>query len=169
VSRSGTTSVTGRHTPGWMITTWGLPIVLCATWAFWPLSKRPHDMPARPAEQTTPRASSTNAPALDLAVFSKMIWPSNPLLVKQDSQAQSPPTPPLRCQLLAITHQAPGVFTALIFDPDVDRILWVAAGDELAGRTVISIAATSVQLRGPTGDSETMSLALASESTGGRP
>ncbi len=128
-----------------------LPAVL-ALWAFAPLAAPPLPEPfAAPALEERGVAQA----ALDLAAFHAPLWVTPP--APPPPEPPPPPLPPLRFQLLAVLHEH-GVHTAVLYDPDSDRILIVAEGEELAqGRTVERVTAANVRIRDASG---TRTLAL---------
>jgi hypothetical protein len=104
------------------------------------------------------------APAapLDLAAFRAPLWvappapPSSPALpTTASSPPPPPPPPPLKWQLLAIIADpgegdiAAAGFSprAMLYDPETDAILELAAGDRHAGRSIESITQGSITIR----------------------
>ena len=61
------------------------------------------------------------------------------------ARAALPPLP-LRLQLIAIVRDGEA-FKAAVYDPDADRILVVAVGDSIAGRTVEQVRSADVTVR----------------------
>lgn len=129
-----------------------------ALWAFAPLA--PPSLPG-PFAVPGPEARGVAQAALDLAAFHAPLWVTPP--APPPPEPPPPPLPPLRFQLLAVLHEH-GVHTAVLYDPDSDRILVVAEGEELArGRTVERVTTSDVRIRDASG---TRTLAL--EPAGGR-
>ncbi len=105
------------------------------------------------------------APAapLDLAAFRAPLWvappapptPPAPTPATPTSSAPKPPPPPLKWQLLAIIAEhrngdaAHAGFTprAMLYDPETDAVLELAAGDRHAGRSIESITQGSITIR----------------------
>lgn len=108
---------------------------------------------------------SASAARLDLAVFRAPLWvapplppaPPAPTLATPTSSAPKPPPPPppLKWQLLAIIAErrngdvAHAGFSprAMLYDPETDAILELAAGDRHAGRSVESITRDGITIR----------------------
>lgn len=128
-----------------------LPAAL-ALWAFAPLAAPSLPEPfADPAPESRGDARTTP----DVAAFHAPLWVTPP--APPPPEPPPPPLPPLRFQLLAVLHEH-GVHTAVLYDPDSDRILIVAEGEELAqGRTVERVTAANVRIRDASG---TRTLAL---------
>lgn len=113
-----------------------------------------------PAGAPTVGASAT---PLDLAAFRAPLWVAPPVPLASPSTKPAPdappppppPPPPLKWQLLAIIAEPGGGdaahagFTprAMLYDPETDAILDLAAGDHHAGRSVESITQDSITIR----------------------
>lgn len=132
---------------------------LAAAWAFWPLQER-LSKSEMSAESPTPDADAlpfvASAP-FDLDAFRVPIWVTPPPPPPPPPIAQAtPPQPPLKLQLLAISRDAgapgePAVLRATLYDPETDRLLIVAHGDTIGTRRVESLTEQAVALAGPDG------------------
>jgi hypothetical protein len=119
-----------------------------------------------PGAVTSNEAAGQDASAarLDLAAFRAPLWVAPPAppaapTPSPNSQASSPPPPPppppLKWQLLAIIADpgegdiAAAGFTprAMLYDPETDAVLELAAGDRHAGRSVESITRDGITIR----------------------
>ncbi|MCW5775666.1 MAG: hypothetical protein KIS87_04370 [Phycisphaeraceae bacterium] len=122
-----------------------LPVIV-GLWAFAPLP-----FPALPEPLPTPAADERGdpRPALDLAAFHAPLWVTPPPPPPPEP-TPAPPTP-LRFQLLAVLQERGGL-AAVLYDPDADRLLVVAEGQELAqGRTVERVTTSDVRIRDAAG------------------
>lgn len=122
----------------------GLIVVAALTGAFWPLPPIKIALP-EPVEQATPASTGAIA-SLNVAAFDLPLWivAATPVAEEKPTAPPAPlPPPPLRIQLLGITRggtpDAPA-YKATIYDPDSDRIIIIAGGDTVGGRTVKSIS-----------------------------
>ncbi|HRQ73812.1 MAG TPA: hypothetical protein PLU35_12360 [Phycisphaerales bacterium] len=130
----------------------GAPPAALALWAFAPLASPP--LPRPPSVPAAGRHAGA-LPALDLAAFHAPLWVTPP--APPPPEPPPAPLPPLRLQLLAVLHERGGL-AAVLYDPDADRLLIVAEGQELAqGRTVERVTASDVRIRDAAG---TRTLAL---------
>ena len=92
---------------------------------------------------------------LDLAAFNAPLWvdPPRPVIAKADAPA---PLPPLRLQLVAILNAPAPSGTvaaaplAILYDQDADKLVTVATGDVVGGRTITAVdpGGVTVQLGG---------------------
>lgn len=121
----------------------------CASFAAWPVSVSPPPESAPDLSEKEPAKKQTLA--LDLAAFRVPLWVADPA-PPPPPVAAAPPSPPspLKLQLLAIIHES-DVYKAAVYDPDSDRILVVAAGERIGGRSVDKIDKASLTLRDDTG------------------
>ncbi len=110
-----------------------------------------------------PGDGSASAAQLDLAAFRAPIWVAPPVPLASPSTKPAPdappppppPPPPLKWQLLAIIAEhrkgdaAHAGFTprAMLYDPETDAVLELAAGDRHAGRSVESITRDGIIIR----------------------
>lgn len=93
--------------------------------------------------------------ALDLAAFRTPIWVAPPLPpappADPDSPAKpkaEPPPPPLKWQLLAIVRASGDTpVHAMIYDPESDAVVELAAGNTHAGATIESVSDDRVTIR----------------------
>src|SRR5690606_37850712 len=90
--------------------------------------------------------------ALDLDAFRVPLWVAPPAPPEPEPEPPpSAPPPPLRMQLVAVVgsgEQGPGAYSAVLYDPDTDRLVVVAAGESLAeGRVVEGVTASGVSIR----------------------
>jgi hypothetical protein len=122
---------------------------------------------AAPGAVASNEAAGQNASAarLDLAAFRAPLWVAPPLppappaptpaTPTSSAPKPPPPPPPLKWQLLAIIAESSegGVAhagfspRAMLYDPETDAILELAAGDRHAGRSVESITQGSITIR----------------------
>ena len=141
-------------------------IAVCCAWAFFPLD---------PAQVETPQIAATEAlspattrAALDLSAFNAPLWvtPSPPpTVIAAPAPPPPPPPPPLRWQLLAIVREGSG-YKALVYDPETDKVLSLAEGDESGPRRIARIASASMDVQDPSG---VRTLALRDPAGGGQP
>jgi hypothetical protein len=117
-----------------------------AVWAFVPLHAP--TIEASNVDAPKPKAEPIALAALDSEAFRAPLWVAPP---PPSAPAAPPaPPPPLRLQLLAVVHEG-GVYKAMLYDPDADRILVAAQGDSPAGKKVEQVTANSVKIRDATG------------------
>ena len=140
-------------------------------WALWPLGPT-HAAADTEASKIVASGAASSAlrvfdlsKPLDLAAFRTPLWvsPPPPPIPPQPP----PPPPPLKLQLIAIVegdagHGAisPTPRSALIYDPDQDKLLSLTEGQSVQGRTVERISATGVDIKDQNG---TRSLSLKSD------
>jgi hypothetical protein len=117
-----------------------------AVWALMPLYAPVIE--AGGIEAPKPKAEPIALVSLDSEAFRAPLWVAPPPLPPPAPPA--PPPPPLRLQLLAVVHED-GVYKAMLYDPDADKILVAAAGDSPAGKKVEQVTANSVKIRDATG------------------
>ena len=116
-----------------------------------PLASEP-DTPTGADLASGGRARADSLIALDLAAFRTPIWvapPLPPVPAEPPPQAKpEPPPPPLKWQLLAIVR-APtdAVLRAMVYDPESDAVIELAAGGTHAGATIESVSADRVIIR----------------------
>lgn len=125
-----------------------LLVIAAGVWAFWPLG-------AGEIEEPTIAASPVEAPArtvasLDTAAFRAPLWVAPP--APPAPPVAAAPPPPLRVQLLAVVHEE-GVYKAVLYDPDSDRLLVLREGETLGagGRSIQSVTVSAVQIRDQSG------------------
>jgi hypothetical protein len=125
-----------------------IPAVLVglAIWAFAPL--RPPAMTGPDAPVRGADAAPVTLAALNTAAFRAPLWVVPPA-PPPPPQPVAPP-PPLKLQLLAIIHEG-GLYRAMLYDPDSDKILVGSEGQALGMRTLERVTATGVQIRDGTG------------------
>jgi hypothetical protein len=138
-------------------------VIAAGVWAFWPLG-------AVRIEEPTIAAGPVEAPAraalaLDTAAFRAPLWVAPP--APPAPPVAAAPPPPLKVQLLAVVHED-GVYKAVLYDPDSDKLLVLKEGETLGsvGRSVQSVSATAVQIRDQSG---VRTLALREDQKGGTP
>jgi hypothetical protein len=146
-------------------------VLLTGWWAFMNPSgtlpnavRASHDAHAGFEEEDAggPGDGTASAAHLDLAAFRAPLWvappaPTAPTPPAPTSSAPKPlpPPPPLKWQLLAIIAEqregdvAHAGFSprAMLYDPETDAILELAAGDRHAGRSVESITRDGITIR----------------------
>lgn len=122
-------------------------LMACAGFAAWPLEATRVASPVI----KQPEPAKKQLASLDLAAFRIPLWVAEPA---PPAPATPPtPTPPpsqLKLQLLAIIHEGE-VCKAAVYDPDLDRILVVAAGEKIGSRSVDKVDKTALTLRDDTG------------------
>ncbi|MBX3405071.1 MAG: hypothetical protein KF699_16810 [Phycisphaeraceae bacterium] len=132
-------------------------IVACAWWA---LGTSHHSStanePGEPADSVPAardKSTRTDSPiALDLAAFRTPIWVAPPLPPasaepppQPKPEPPPPPPPPLKWQLLAIVRSASNALPhAMIYDPESDSVLELAAGDAHSSATISAVHADRV-------------------------
>lgn len=137
------------------------PMVIGAT-AWWAIGPSRSEALASEPDISTGADLASGVPAhadsliaLDLAAFRTPIWvapPLPPVPAEPPPQAKPepppPPPPPLKWQLLAIVRGPAGaVLRAMIYDPESDRVLELAAGDAHSGATIESVSDDRVTIR----------------------
>ena len=143
-------------------------LALASWWALGPLGPPPGETvggsaAAAPDPPGTPARQSV---VLDVAAFGAPLWVAPPPPPPPPKEAPPPPPPPpLRLQLLAVIQEGPGVRTAMLYDPDTDALLIVAAGERIGGRSVEAVTDDGVTIRDRAG---VRSLSLTTEGSGGR-
>src|SRR3954462_6437056 len=91
---------------------------VAAAWALWPLST-PRGVSATDAIRVIEPPAMTLA-ALDADAFRAPIWVA--ASAPPAPPAPPPPLPALRLQLLAVVQEE-GVYRAVLYDPDADKVL----------------------------------------------
>jgi hypothetical protein len=121
-----------------------LAITAACVWAFWPLGTPRIELPA--VTGTPVEAPPLVVAALDTAAFRTPLWVAPPAPPAPPPPAAPPP--PLKVQLLAVVHED-GVYKAVLYDPDSDKLLVLKEGESLgaAGRAVEKVTASAVQIR----------------------
>jgi hypothetical protein len=140
-----------------------LVVIAAGVWAFWPLG-------AVKIEEPTIAAALVETPArtalaLDTAAFRAPLWVTPP--APPTPPVAAAPAPPLKVQLLAVVHEG-GVYKAVLYDPDSDKLLVLREGESLgvAGRAVEKVTASAVQIKDQSG---VRTLALRDDQKGGSP
>lgn len=125
---------------------WSAALLSSAMFAAWPLSIERGErwIIQRPEPRTSELA------ALDGAAFRVPLWVAEPASPPPPQETVIPPPTPLRVQLLAILHEE-GAYKAVVYEPDSDRILFVAAGDKIGARNVDVVDRISLTLRDESG------------------
>ncbi|MBX3405040.1 MAG: hypothetical protein KF699_16640 [Phycisphaeraceae bacterium] len=133
-------------------------IAACAWWAL-ALDERPDVGALGTGESArvlagadSPAIDLASSAALDLAAFRTPIWVAPPLPPapaepppQPKPEPPPPPPPPLKWQLLAIVRAASNALPhAMIYDPESDRVLELAAGDAHSGATISAVHADRV-------------------------
>ncbi|MCC6679176.1 MAG: hypothetical protein IT436_18780 [Phycisphaerales bacterium] len=160
----------------------GLAVMLAAWWALRPLpgltelsgAERGADL--RSSQSTVEPA--VDAPdgammvALDESVFHAPLWLAPPPPPAPTPEPPKPaPLPPLKLQLLAIVR-VPAAETdeasyrAMLYDPDTDTIIEVAAGQTIGDRTVVGVTQHEITLKDRAG---TRTLSLRADAPGTSP
>lgn len=111
---------------------WAPVQMSCAMFACWPLAVSRVHAPAPVVPPIEPREVT----ALNGAAFRVPLWVADP--APTPDPAPPTPLPPLKLQLLAILRDG-GVYKAVVYDPDSDRIQVLATGDSLGSRKVHSV------------------------------
>jgi hypothetical protein len=121
-------------------------VALAAWWAFAPLHARDISVPELNEADSEPGA--IRLAALDLDAFRIPLWVAPPAPPEPEPEPPTPaPPPPLRMQLVAVVG-GPDGYSAVLYDPDADRLVVVAAGESLAeGRVVEGVTASGVSIR----------------------
>lgn len=119
-------------------------VAMTGSWAFWPLGAiEPGRAPPAIPSSTTPGEVRI---ALDTTPFSAPLWMAPPPPPAPPPKVEPPaPPPPLKLQLLAIMGSGDNL-SAVLYDPDADRILVRKAGESAAGATVQRIATGEIEL-----------------------
>ncbi len=144
----------------------GALVFACSVWAFFPLDTAQVETPQ--IASTEVESQSTTRAALDLAAFNAPLWvtpPPPPTVIAAPAPPPPPPPPPLRWQLLAIVREGSG-YRALVYDPETDKVLSLAEGDESGPRRVARVAPASMDVQDPSG---VRTLALRDPAGGGQP
>lgn len=123
----------------------GVCVATCVVWALRPLKTASLEVPDLAGEAEAQPAAQPLA--LDLAAFNAPLWVAPPPPPKAaQAPAPAPPLPPLKWQLLAIAREGE-VYKALVYDPDLDTLLVLGAGDQAGVRRVTSVSASSMEVR----------------------
>lgn len=141
-------------------------ISVCGTWALLPLDPAQVETPEIEATEAVNHAA--NRAALDLAAFNAPLWVTAappPTVIAAPAPPPPPPPPPLRWQLLAIVREGSG-YRALVYDPETDKVLSLAEGDEAGSRRIARVASASMDVQDPSG---VRTLALRDPTGGGQP
>jgi hypothetical protein len=145
-----------------------------AAWALWPL--RPAAALAAAASPQGPAvapAAMTPPAKLDLNAFAAPLWVAPP--PPPAPPAPPPPPPPLKLQLVAVVRDAgdvgvAGALRALVYDPELDRVLTLGPGDAAGGgRTVVRVEPAALVLREGTAERRLSLDATPQPGTGGAP
>lgn len=134
-------------------------VLAAALWAFAPLSA--YTDAAAPTPESLKKITPNHANelvALDRSAFSAPLWIAPPPPAPPPSPAPVAAVPPLKIQLLAIIKEdaKPAhdgsiaiVYKAMVYDPDTDKVLVVAAGESVGtgGRTVESIDESGLKIK----------------------
>lgn len=120
----------------------GLAIAVSGAIALWPLPP-PRSLLA-PTQSADEEVVPFRLASLDLDAFRVPIWVAPP--PPPAPPTPEPPPPPLRLTLLAIVREGNN-YKAALYDPDTDRLLVVASGESVSGRTVESVQSDRVSLR----------------------
>lgn len=116
---------------------------LSAWWALAPLETPDLSVPEQNELKAPP--DGLRLAALDLDAFRVPLWVAPPAPPEPEA-APSPPVP-LRLQLLAVVG-GPESYSAVLYDPDADRLVIVAPGESLTqGRVVEGVTARGVRIR----------------------
>ncbi len=123
-------------------------LLACGAFAVWPLDATHVQTPVI----SPPEVATKQVAALDLAAFRVPLWVAEPAPPPPPEPvvAVTPP-PPLNLQLLAIVREGQ-VYKAAVYDPDLDRILVVAAGEKVGTRSVQRVDKATMTLRDETGE-----------------
>ncbi len=126
-----------------------LAIVMCARWAALPLEQYPAgtvitvNQPSPQLFEKSPDAADT----IDLVAFAARLW--NPVAPQETAQQRESKSAQrqewIRLQLIGIINDG-GQLKAALYDPDTDRLLFVASGDRIRDHTVTAISAEDVEL-----------------------
>ena len=118
---------------------------LSAIWAFRPLTPRPirpMTIPVASGEHDAPRRQ------LDITTFMLPLWVAPPAPPEPEPEPSAPPPPaPLRLELIAVI-EGEEVFSAVLYDPQADRLLVLNAGESIQeGQTIEQVTARGVVVR----------------------
>ena len=131
--------------PSWLFTAGVLS--LAAAWAFSPLRRSSIEVP----DLTVGEATAKSASSIDVSAFRAPLWVAPP--ARPVPPVIEPPAPPapLRLELIAVIDDNNG-FSAVMYDPDADRLLVVSPGETLAeGRTIERVTNGGVVIRAEDG------------------
>ncbi|MCC6678156.1 MAG: hypothetical protein IT436_13525 [Phycisphaerales bacterium] len=147
-----------------------LTLLTAGWWALRPLETPDLSLPPPPENDLGPAEASTLA-ALDDSAFRAPLWIAPPPPPEPAPEPPKPaPLPPLKLQLLAIVRTpATGSdheYKALLYDPEVDKIVEVAAGQTIGERTVVGVTQHEITLKDRAG---TRTLSLRPEGPGAGP
>lgn len=113
---------------------WALVLMLCAVFAFWPLEVARTNAPL--VTEHLPEAHQVIA--LNGSAFRVPLWVADPAPTPESASVPPPSLPPLKLQLLAILREG-GVYKAVVYDPDSDRLQILVTGDSVGSRKVYSV------------------------------
>jgi len=146
--------------------------VAAAWWAFGPLEAPDLSPPAPVNEEPEVDDRSHMQVALDDAAFHAPLWLAPPPPPAPPPGLPKPaPLPPLKLQLLAIIRVPEAAsdearYRAMLYDPDIDAIIEVAAGATIGDRTVVGVTPNEITLKDRAG-TRTLSLRTEGSATGG--
>jgi hypothetical protein len=127
-------------------------VLASALWAFAPLA--PPAVAPEPNLELHKKDASATGPelvAFDRAAFRAPLWIAPPAPPPPAPTVAAAPPPPLKLQLLAIIKedgdQGQVSYRAMVYDPDSDKVMVVASGESIAGRTVESIDQAALRIK----------------------
>jgi hypothetical protein len=137
-----------------------------AVWSFAPTKSQVIE-PSQAADGThdAPPALA----ALDRDAFRAPLWVAPP--APPAPPVASAPPPPLKLQLLAVVHEGGergngGVYKAMLYDPDSDKILVAGDGETVLGKKIEKVTGSGVQIRD---GANLRTLALRTDQPGSKP
>jgi hypothetical protein len=119
-----------------------IALAALAVWAAAPITPVTVDARTSAAREDAPHPLTVAS--LDLEAFRTPLWVAPPATAV--APPPPPALPPIRLQLVAVVFED-GVYGAMLYDPDADKVLLVHAGDSVGTRIVQAVTHGMVRIR----------------------
>lgn len=140
-------TIARRRLKGTRAACWTL-LLVSGLWALWPV--RMPTISAREFAAGHDPAPASSSLALDLSGFNAPVFtlPPTPKVEVAASPPALPP-PPFKAQLLGIERVEGDIqaFRAVMYDPEMDKIVHRGTGDSVMGRTIVSVTEKEVSVK----------------------